>query len=233
MDKQAVKNHFEALARDYDQWKEKNTYYYGELKSFFTDHIRPEHRVIEYGCGTGEIIASVDAKEKVGLDIAEAMIRKAQERHPNIFFHRHDCEELYVESGTFDVAILADIVDHIPYIPKLFASVNNSLRPGGKMLISTANPLWNPILKIAEKLGRKMPEGDHRFIPNRELIECLKMRGFRTVKIGAAMLVPKPIPGVSGRINRMASKLAIFHRLCLIQTIVAEKVKDYPGNINN
>jgi len=232
MDKKKITSHFELIAREYDVWKTKNPYYYDQLKSFFKMHVRPEQRVIEYGCGTGDILASIDAKERVGIDIAAAMIEKAKLKHPDICFHIHDCETRYSESEKFDTAILADIIDHITDVLKLFASVNNSLKPGGKMLISTANPLWDPILKIAEKLGQKMPEGEHNFVPNRDLINFLRLRGFRLIDSGAVMILPKHIPVVSGWINRLAPKLPVLKRLCVIQTIVAEKVTDYSDSFH-
>ena len=95
------------------------------------------------------------------------------------------------------------------------------------MLISTANPLWDPVLKIAEKLGQKMPEGEHNFVPNCDLINFLRLRGFRLINSGTAMLLPKRIPAVSGWINRLAPRLPVLKRFCVIQTIVAEKVTDY------
>jgi len=232
MDKEKIINHFELIARDYDTWKAKNPYYYGQLKSFFKMHVRPDQRVIEYGCGTGDILASMNAKEKVGLDIADAMIEKAKLSHPDIRFHLHDCETRYSEPEKFDTAILADIIDHITDILKLFTSVNNSLKLGGKMLISTANPLWDPILKIAEKLGQKMPEGEHNFVPNRDLINFLRLRGFRLINNGAVMLLPKRIPAVSGWLNELAPKLPVLKRFCVIQTIVAEKVTDYSDSFH-
>lgn len=232
MDKEKIINHFERTARNYNEWKEKNSYYYDHLKSFFKMNIQTEHRVIEYGCGTGDILASFDAKEKVGLDIAQAMIEKAKTRHPDISFNIHDCETLYSEHNKFDIAVLADIIDHITDILKLFASVNNSLKPGGKMLISTANPLWGPILAVAEKLGQKMPEGEHNFVSNRDLINLLRLRGFRLINSGAVMLLPKRIPAVSEWLNRLVPKLPFLNRFCVAQTIVAEKIRDYPESFH-
>ncbi|MFC1498665.1 glycosyltransferase [Verrucomicrobiota bacterium] len=232
MGKAEIKNHFELIAADYDKWKSKNRYYYDALKRFFRRNVNTGNSVVEYGCGTGDIIDAVDAGKKVGLDIAEEMIAKARGKYPDITFCQHDCETTYGEEGEFDVAILADIIDHITDILKLYESVNRSLRIGGRMCISTINPLWDPIFKLTEKLGLKMPEGEHNFVPNRQLINFLPLRGFRFIESGAELLFPKKIPLISDFINWFAPKIPVLNRFCVVQTIIAEKIRDYPEEYN-
>lgn len=227
MEKQAIKDHFESIAHDYDKWKKKNYYYYNSLKEFFKKNVGPDDKVIEFGCGTGDILNAVAAKHKVGLDIAEEMIKRAREKYPDITFRQHDCETPFPEAGDFDVAILADIIDHITDILKLYAAVNNSLKIGGRMCISSINPIWSPVFDLAECLGRKMPEGEHNFVPNRFLIEFLKLRGFRFISLSARFLIPRKIPLVSNLVNRMAPKIPLLNRFCMIQTIIAEKITDW------
>ncbi|MFC2155024.1 glycosyltransferase [Acidobacteriota bacterium] len=227
MGKQAIKDHFESIAHDYDKWKQKNHYYHDLLKEFFKENVKPADKVIEFGCGTGDVLDAVDAKRKVGLDIAEEMIKRAREKYPGITFQQHDCETVFPGAGEFDVAILADIIDHVTDILKLYTAVNRSLKIGGRMCISSVNPIWSPVFDLAERLGRKMPEGEHNFVPNRFLIEFLKLRGFRFVSRGARFLVPRKIPFVSNPINRIAPKIPLINRFCIIQTIIAEKVEDW------
>lgn len=227
MSKQTIKNHFESIAYDYDKWKKKNYYYHDSLKEFFRSKVEPGDKVIEFGCGTGDILNAVEAKHKAGLDIAGEMIKRAREKYPDITFHQHDCETPFPGGGDFDVAIVADLIDHITDILKLYAAVNKSLKIGGRMCISSINPIWSPIFDLAERLGRKMPEGEHNFVPNRFLIEFLELRGFRFVNRSARFLVPRKIPLLSNLINRIAPKIPLIRRFCIIQTIVAEKVTEW------
>ncbi|MCK5056110.1 MAG: glycosyltransferase [Candidatus Aminicenantes bacterium] len=227
MGKQAIKDHFESIAHDYDKWKKKNYYYHDSIKEFFKKNVKPEDKVIEFGCGTGDILNAVNAGYKLGLDIAGEMIKRAREKHPGITFRQHDCETPFPEAENFDVAILADIIDHVTDILKLYTAVNRSLKIGGRMCISSVNPIWSPVFDLAERLGRKMPEGEHNFVPNRFLIEFLKLRGFRFVSRGAHFLIPRKIPLLSNLVNRIAPKIPLINRFCIIQTIIAEKVADW------
>lgn len=228
MDKAHIRGHFEDMAAKYDGWKARNAYYYDTLKAFFGRLLRPEDRVIEFGCGTGDILAAAPGREKLGLDLAQAMVDRARQKHPELRFEQHDAElPLPPEAEGFDAAILADIIDHVTDILKLYGTVNQSLKVGGRMVLTTINPLWDPIFNLAEKFGMKMPEGEHNFVPMRDLIAFLKLRGFREVKHGALLLLPKRIPLISGWINRIAPHLPLIRRFCVVQTLVAEKVADW------
>ncbi len=227
MNKADIKAHFESIADRYDYWKAKNSYYHDTLKAFYASHIKRNARVIEFACGTGGIIGVMPGRERVGLDISHGMIARARRKFPAVTFHVHDAEEPLPGANDFDVAILADVVDHITDVLKLYQAVNASLRLGGRMCLSTINPLWDPIFAVAERLDLKMPEGPHNFLPNRDLINMLQLTGFRLVRSGAKMLVPRRIPLLSDPINRVAEALPIVNRLCAIQTLVAEKVHDF------
>ncbi len=227
MDKSRIRDHFEKIADEYDGWKERNSYYYDNLKAFYRDCTSSEDRVIEFGCGTGDILEAANGKFKLGLDLAQKMVDKAALRHPDLDFKRHDCEKCYRPDQPFDVAILADVIDHITDILKVYENANSCLKVGGRMCISTINPLWDPLFAIAERLGLKMPEGEHNFVPNRYLVNFLRLRGFRFVRRSARLLIPKHIPLVSNLVNRIAPHIPLVNRFCVVQTIIAEKTKDY------
>ena len=148
-------------------------------------------------------------------------------RRTHITFHVHDAEKACDGVAGYDVAILSDIIDHITDVLNLYGAVNASLRVGGRMCVTTINPLWDPIFYSKKKLGQKMPEGEHNFVPNRDLAAFLKLRGFRLVSTGALMLVPRDIPYISDPINRWAPRIPLIRNLCVVQTLVAEKTEDY------
>ena len=227
MDKAIINSHFDGISGNYDHWKSKNYYYYDTLKAHYREYTADDDAVIEFGCGTGEVINAVNGRRKLGLDLSDGMVELAREKFSDIEFHQHDCEEPFGEPGQFDVAILADVIDHITDILKVYASVNHSLKIGGRICITTINPLWDPIFWVAENLGQKMPEGQHNFVPNRYLANFLKLRGFKLVLKGSAFLVPRHIPLISNPLNRIAPRTPLLNRFCAIQTLIAEKIEDY------
>lgn len=71
--------------------------------------------VLEIGCATGELIAAMPVRaggRRVGLDISEANIAAARERHPGVEFRCADFRAGAVE--TFDAVMLSDVLEHVP-----------------------------------------------------------------------------------------------------------------------
>lgn len=76
---------------------------------------RELRRVLEIGCATGELIASVPVTangSRVGIDISVANVAAARTRFPEIEFYCGDLRE-FRDVG-FDAVILSDVLEHVP-----------------------------------------------------------------------------------------------------------------------
>ena len=51
-------------------------------------------RVLEVGCGTGDLLAALKPKEGIGVDISPRLIEEARRKHPLIDFVVADAEPL-------------------------------------------------------------------------------------------------------------------------------------------
>lgn len=233
MDKQNIKRHFEGLADERGRWLARNAYCHGVLRNFFRSQVRPTDSVIDFGCGDGDILDGLTAGRKVGLDIAEAMIRKAKAAYPDIAFEQHDCEVPYHESQSFDVVILSNVVEFSTDIVALFEAANACLRIGGRICICTINPLLDPILGIAERLGLKMPDREHNYVPNRYLEAILAQRGFDRIRRGSLLIAPWKVPWISDVLNWLVPKLPFFYRFCIVQTLTVQKVSDWDPKVES
>ena len=86
MGKKDVQRHFDEIAPRYDYWKRKNAYYYTTIKNFISRIIPPGKRVLEVGCGTGEILAAMQPSRGVGIDISAQMVQLASAKFPQHAF---------------------------------------------------------------------------------------------------------------------------------------------------
>lgn len=85
-----------------------------------------------------------------------------------------------------------------------------------------ANPKWEWILMIWEKLGLKMPEGEHYRWSYEQLKSWLTDNDLKIVNHKFKLLVPINIPFISNFINVNFEQ--IFNRLCFIEYVVAKKI---------
>jgi len=68
-----IQSHFDQIAFSYDEYKRRNWYYYQRLKTLLQGLIPPGKRVLEVGCGTGDVLASLAPSFGVGIDVSKNM----------------------------------------------------------------------------------------------------------------------------------------------------------------
>jgi SAM-dependent methyltransferase len=218
-----VGDHFDRVAPDYDRWKEKAHRYYAALKKSLREIVPPRSRVLEVGCATGDILASLDPDEGLGLDISPAMIELAARKHPGLRFRVHDLMQGPLEER-FDYAVAADVAEHVPDLDTMMSSLAGMLTDPGVAIVVTANPLWSPVLHVAERLRLKMPEGDHEWRSRADLASAARRAGLRERSFDRSLVMPKDVPGlVALDTARWAAPLR--QRLGLIQRAVFEPAR--------
>jgi ubiquinone/menaquinone biosynthesis C-methylase UbiE len=218
---ESIRAHFDTLAPEYDRWKKKNWFYQETLKRFLAEHIPPGQRVLELGCGTGEMLHSVQPKVGVGIDFSENMVRIASQKYPQYRFIPAQAEHLPMKE-TFDYIIVVDLLDHIVDIWDLFKSLPKCMNENTKVVLTTISPLWSPLFDVAEKLHFKTPEGPNNFIPLPVLDSVLDACGFRVVEKGSKMLLPRPLRGLSRYVNDRLENLPGLRALAMVNYLIFE-----------
>jgi SAM-dependent methyltransferase len=97
------------------------------------------------GCGPGLGLLSGASKTLVAGDISEPILRLAREHYARrVDLRRFDALEMPFENGSKDVVILFEAIYYLPSADKFVSECRRVLRPGGKVLIATANKdLWD------------------------------------------------------------------------------------------
>lgn len=213
--------HFDAVAREYDYWKQKNWLYYDTLRSIARAHVPKGASMLDVGCGTGEMIRAVAPVRALGIDISPAMVEIARERnkeHPAYRFITADITEFTTEEK-FGAILFFDVIEHVIDVQAALRNLRGTLAPGGTVVISMANPLWEPILMLGETLGMKMPEGPHHRISARELIQQASKVGLQLHAREWHLIFPKYVPILSSMINWLG-RLPLLRRLSVIEVFV-------------
>ena len=105
-------------------------------------------RVLVVGCGTGEAAQLVAKRiaprsQVLGIDISSANIRFARELHPHSRVRYQHADILTGEiEGTFDVALLPDVYEHISQVdrPRLHSILDRLLSANGRILLTVPSP---------------------------------------------------------------------------------------------
>ena len=156
--KTRIRNRFDSLARTRDRWIEKNRYYYDDQQAYFRFLIPEDSSILELGCGTGNLLSCLKPKRGLGIDISAEMISIARYKFPELEFRVGDIETLEDLNEAFDFIVLSDVIGLLLDIEASFHRIKRLCRPESRLVISYYNFLWEPVLKLGERLGLKMPQ---------------------------------------------------------------------------
>jgi SAM-dependent methyltransferase len=219
MPKEEVRDHFDGIAEKYDRWKEKSAYYYRLLAEIYRERVPEGASVLEIGCGTGTLLHALGPSRGLGVDISPAMVKIAAAKFPSLSFRVADAEA-FAPGETFDYVIVPDVVEHLSDAAAMFRSARKGCHAGTRVIVTCVNPLWAPVLHLAERLGMKMPEGEHRWLPAGELGRLASEAGFELAEFSGRILCPKEVPLLAGLLNRAAERFAFLRPACLTQILV-------------
>ena len=218
MTDESVHQHFDHVAPDYDRWKEKAHYYHSAVKRTVAEVVGPGSRVLEVGCGTGDILHALQPADGLGIDLSEEMIKRAKRKYPGLRFAVHDLMGEPLDEQ-FDYVVAVDVAEHVSDLGLVMAAIGRMLSPGGTLVVTTANPLWSPVLHLAERLGLKMPEGEHEWRGHEDLVAAAATAGLQPRSFTRSLLVPKDIPVVA-RLNDAPWAKGLVKRYGIIQRLV-------------
>src|SRR6185369_7862668 len=71
----------DGFADERDRWREKNAYYYRSIEELVRFVVPAGARVLEVGCGTGDLLAALQPSVGVGIDASPRMIERARHKH--------------------------------------------------------------------------------------------------------------------------------------------------------
>lgn len=130
-----VKDDFNKISElDEPKWNHNNCYFHQLLK-----HVPDDAEIcLDIGCGKGELsyLLSQKVKKVIAVDLAEQMIQKAKEHHPNdnIQYVCGNILDMHFEDDSLDVIITTATAHHLPYEWLLNFS-KEKLKKGGKLIV--------------------------------------------------------------------------------------------------
>ncbi len=223
-EKEDVMFYFDELTSKRLSYVNKNKYYYDDLKRFLKYNVSEKRRVLEIGCGLGDMLKSVNPEMGMGIDISEKMIERAKEKNPDLNFLQMDGENLSLDQK-FDYVIISDTLSYFEDIQKVFFGVKRVCDSDTRVIITFHNFLWLPFLKLAELFGLKMPQKRLNWLNKEDIENLLYLEDFEVIKSGRRFLFPKYVPLVSSFFNRYVANLPIINKLCLTGYIIARKTE--------
>lgn len=217
-----MKYYFQSLAEERLQWKKRNHYYYELLEKYFRFFIPEGKKVIELGCGTGELLSSVKPSYGLGVDFSHNMVEIATKQFGSINFIVEDVEQLSV-SDEFEYVIISDLLSSLNDLQKALHNLRKVSNSRTRIVISNYNYLWEPVLKLGEKIGLKHKQPPMNWLSSEDIKNLLYLEGFEIIKEEKKILLPIYIPLISSFINTFIAPLPIINRITLVNFLIVRK----------
>ena len=212
--------YFDGLAGNWDRYRRRNRYALRTARSLFRTAVPAGAAVLELGCATGDLLALMKPARGVGVDLSPKMIECARQKYPHLEFAAGDA--VFFNTGEqFDYILINNLLEYIEDIQGLLQNCRRLLKPRGRILVSTLNPLWNPVLRVGARLGLSTPDTQRNFVTGQDAINLLELNGFDVVKCLRRTLFPKGVPLLASMVNLLAAQTPLVRRLCLTEFMVA------------
>jgi SAM-dependent methyltransferase len=213
-------SHHAELARS----RQARSYYYDYVARVLKARIAPGQRVLEIGCGTGDLLAAVAPSFGVGIDLSARAVAAARARHPNLHFFEGDaCEQatLTQARGPFDVILIVNVLTFLGDVRRLFDALHLVSHSKTRIIIYSYSRLWQPVLRLAELLGLKQAQPADAWIPPEEVATMLHLADWDFVRADRQIIFPLYVPGLSELLNRWIGHLPGVDHLSLMFGMVA------------
>ncbi len=223
------REYWDRVARLRDRWLGLGGAYHRRLERVYRHLVAPGQRVLEVGCGAGDLLASLQPRAGVGVDLSPEMVARARQRHPDLdFLEGEGVGVVEGIEGGFDAIILSDLVNELWDVQAMLESLRRLCTPRTRVVINTYSRLWDWPLAAAGRLGLARPTLRQNWLTVHDLRNLLALAGFETLRAWPEVLWPLPSPGLAPLCNRVLSRVWPLKHLCLANFIVA-RPRPEPG----
>jgi SAM-dependent methyltransferase len=230
--KRDLLEHYEANVDELDRWRQFNAAYHEDDYKFMRFLIPPGKRVLELGCGRGDLLAALKPSYGVGIDFGAETIQKANARHPELYFVLGDAEDpatLQAIEGPFDYIVIADTIGMFEDIDGTLRLIHQLCAPSTRIVISYYSHLWEPVLKLAEALRLRSKQAKINYIATADFLNLTDLADFEVITQEQRQLLPRRWLGLGPFINKYIAPLPGIRKLCLRTYLVGRPVRLFPN----
>ena len=225
-----VQDFYNRNAARVDNSHHRNSGYYSELEKTLRSIVLPGQKVLDLGCGNGDLLAALDVSEGVGIDLSEEMIKIAcrKHNHPGISFLVGDVEDGRIYSHLqrqFDVIILRNVITEIHDVQAVFEALHEVCHARTRLIVFSYSRVWQIPLQIAEQLGIKVRNPVNNWLSSDMVGEMLHLAGFEIIRSIHHQIFPLNMGCLTSLINQYIGNLPIINQYALMFGIIARPLR--------
>ncbi len=214
------REYWDRVASSLDHAPRIRAYYRQRLTEIYRFLIPPGMRVLELGCGEGDLLAAVRPAEGMGLDLSPMMIERARHRHPECRFLEGDAHAPELREQ-FDFVICSDLLNDVWDVQRVLEQIALLSNPSTRVIINTHSRVWELPRRIAESVGiarRMLPQN---WLTTDDIVNLLYLADFEVVRSSAEIMWPIRTPFLDTFFNKYVGRLWPFHWFAIASFLIA------------
>lgn len=212
--------YWDAYAQSASRYEWARAYYRRRLQHLYRFNVPQGMRVLEVGCGAGDLLAAVRPAHGVGVDFSRAAVEEARRRHPQLTFVEADAH-CFESSEPFDFILCSDLVNDLWDVQTVFERLRPLSHARTRILLNAHSRLWQGPRAVAEWIGIAKPMLDQNWLTAEDIGNLLYLSGFEVIRRSQEIMCPLRAPLLDELCNRYLVKLWPFRHLAITNLIVA------------
>lgn len=212
--------YWDEFAAGFGRWSGIRRGYQQRLAEIYRFLIPPGSRVLEIGCGSGDLLAALSPSRGLGIDISPGMIQLARSRHRGLDFVEADGLDL--DTGeSFDAVILSDVVNELWDVEAVFRTALRHSHANTRVIVNAHSRLWELPRRAGEGLGlikRQLPQN---WLTADDIENLMYLAGLEPIRAQSEIAWPLATPLLGTVANRFLVKVAPFCHLGITNILVA------------
>jgi ubiquinone/menaquinone biosynthesis C-methylase UbiE len=214
------REYWDNVAATLDAAPRIRAYYRKRLIEIYRFLIPPGMRVLELGCGEGDLLAAVRPAVGVGIDLSPMMIERAARRHPEYRFQEGDAHapELLEQ---FDFVICSDLLNDVWDVQRVLEQAARVSHSSTRLIINNYSRVWELPRRIAESAGiarRMLPQN---WLTADDIVNLLYLADFEVIRSSMEIVWPIRTPLLDTFFNRYVGRLWPFHYFAIANFLIA------------
>jgi len=205
------KSYFDWVAQNDAKPRRYQRTFHQQILSLLKFHIAKESKVLEWGCGRGDLLAGLKPSRGLGIDLSPLMLAEAQSRHNDKVLEFRNGDLQFDEvSEKFDVIIMDYLAGYLKDIQKCLKSLHTSSHARTRLYITSLNYAWRPIFAMAQPFGLVVKQPPSNWLSANDLTNLLTLAGWEVIYKSTEQLFPFHLPLISTLFNRFLVRLPVF-----------------------
>lgn len=219
-------NHWNSIAYSFSRRQGMRQCYHRRLSQVYRFLVPPGSRILEIGCGQGDLLASLEPSQGVGLDFSPVMIEKARKKYPEMTFWEHDIHAFAqgdlppAFKQQFDAIILSDLVNDLWDVREALQSLHKLCSTNTRIVFNFHSHLWAQPARWAQKIGAMTPLLEQNWLTTEDMTNLLHLAGFEVIRRFDDFIWPWNTPLLEPLCNRWLAKILPFRWLDLTHFMV-------------